>query len=254
MSIIINADDFGVSEDVNAAICECFAKKYIDRTTLMVNMPFADEAVRLSRENQFFEHVGLHLNLTSGKPLTKAMSESLVFCDESGTFHAQFHRNLKQRLYMSSKEVLLIQNELEAQIKKYLDYGFTCSHLDSHHHVHTNLPVLKALIPLILRYDIKTVRIGRNLFHKESAFNVCYKRIYNKKLNRMKVSASQYFGSYDDYVKYFTAPKTDKIEFEKKNRTEIMVHPMYNENQTLVDADLTMNDNWLAIFETRQKE
>ena len=42
LRIIVNADDLGISEDVNAAIAECFAMRYITSTTLMVNMDYAE--------------------------------------------------------------------------------------------------------------------------------------------------------------------------------------------------------------------
>ena len=46
--MIINADDFGYSKAVNMAIVDCFKNKTINRSTIMVNMPCADEAVALS--------------------------------------------------------------------------------------------------------------------------------------------------------------------------------------------------------------
>ena len=41
MSVIVNADDFGISEEVNNAIKLAFERGLIQRTTLMVNMPYA---------------------------------------------------------------------------------------------------------------------------------------------------------------------------------------------------------------------
>lgn len=48
--MIINADDFGYNQSVNRAIDECFKKKLINRTTIMVNMPYAEEAAVLAKE------------------------------------------------------------------------------------------------------------------------------------------------------------------------------------------------------------
>ena len=45
--LIINADDFGISSSVNRAIVYAFSNNMITNTTLMVNMPYADEAVEL---------------------------------------------------------------------------------------------------------------------------------------------------------------------------------------------------------------
>ena len=39
--VIINADDFGYSSQVNEAVAECFRTGVINRTTIMVNMSAA---------------------------------------------------------------------------------------------------------------------------------------------------------------------------------------------------------------------
>lgn len=47
--IIINADDFGISHEVNHAVVYCFKNKMINQTTLLVNMDFTMEAVSLAK-------------------------------------------------------------------------------------------------------------------------------------------------------------------------------------------------------------
>lgn len=51
--IIVNADDFGKTHTINLAIAECFNKGLITNTTIMVNMPFADEAVEIAKQEVF---------------------------------------------------------------------------------------------------------------------------------------------------------------------------------------------------------
>ena len=79
MGIVRNADDFGKSTEINNAILTCFKDGLIDRTTIMVNMPGADEAAELAREEGFFDKVGLHLNLTEGEPLTDEIKQNPLF-------------------------------------------------------------------------------------------------------------------------------------------------------------------------------
>ena len=97
MKTIINADDFGKTQSINSAICECFANGYITSTTLMVNMPFADEAVKLAKENGFWEKVGLHLNLTEGIPMNKKLASFELFCDQDGKFKGTYQSSLLPR-------------------------------------------------------------------------------------------------------------------------------------------------------------
>jgi predicted glycoside hydrolase/deacetylase ChbG (UPF0249 family) len=66
---IVNADDFGMSAEVNRAIVEAFENNVISSTTLMANMPGFDEACELARRHRLVIKIGLHLNLTSGFPI-----------------------------------------------------------------------------------------------------------------------------------------------------------------------------------------
>ncbi len=253
MPLVINADDFGRTEEINQAICECFQLDYIDRTTLMVNMPFADMAVETARNNGFIDKVGLHLNLTAGSPLTEAIRSNPLFCDAEGNFHAGFHKSLKTRLFMSRTDMEQIGEELEAQIGKYLQYGCMLRHVDSHHHVHTDLPVLKALKPLLQTYEMRSIRIGRNLFRGGSLFNRGYKRFYNAQLKKTGLEQTDYFGSMQDLRTYVrTCGAAGKL-FVKQYQTEIMTHPMYDEDGMLVDTSEPMTDTWCMEFGRSQR-
>ncbi len=257
MTVIVNADDFGKSESVNRAITECFAKGMIQRTTIMVNMPAADEAVAIAKEQGFAGRVGIHLNLTEGLPLTLDIRSNPLLCDEKGNFHAGFQRTTKYRLYMDELTIGQIQKELDAQLEKYGAYGFTLWHVDSHHHVHTNYPVLRALKPLAKKYGFSSIRLGRNLFRGGNPMMKLYKILYNRALRKLCRETTDYFGSYKDFASYFslelpppekeraaavknTAEHNAVKNFLSKYRLELMVHPMYDEQDVLVDTDLPM--------------
>ena len=86
-----------MNESVDRAIAAAFNEHLIDRTTLLVNMPFAEEAMELAACNGFAGTVGLHINLTTGRPLTKEMASDPVMCNAAGEFTADFARNIKTR-------------------------------------------------------------------------------------------------------------------------------------------------------------
>ena len=46
--VIVNADDFGSSQSINDAVDYAFKQGIINRTTLMVTRPFAEDAVNQS--------------------------------------------------------------------------------------------------------------------------------------------------------------------------------------------------------------
>lgn len=255
MNLVVNADDFGISEEVNKAIAECFEKGYIDRTTIMVNMPYAREAAVIAEKNGFTDRVGIHINLTAGKPLTEGIAGNAYFCDESGQFNAAFYRNTRLRLHMDRKTVNDIYEEIKAQYEEYLRLGFTLRHVDSHHHVHTNYPVLKALKKVSSKYPLESVRLSRNLYVGGSFPSVCYKKFYNRCLKKICRTTTDYFGSFSDAKTYFdkkTDGSTDTVrKFITDNTLEIMVHPMYSEDGILVDTETPFEEENLLYEKIR---
>lgn len=249
MGIIVNADDFGKSKEVNKAITECFLKGYINRTTAMMNMPGIDEALTLAKENGFIDRVGIHLNLTEGKPLTEGIAKNPLFCDENGMFNAAFYKSTKLRLHMDSKSVKNIYDELKAQLDKYKEFGFSLNHVDSHHHVHTNYPVYKALKRLSSQYDFSSVRLSRNLFTGGGLLQKVYKDFYNTIVKSICKSTTKYFGSYMDLKEYidsaFNADSSAFKAFLADDILEVMVHPMYDNEGVLVDTTVPFEEEIL---------
>src|ERR1700753_2195819 len=71
-TLIINADDFGLSSIVNRAILVSMEKGLVTSTSIMANMPGFDHAIGLVRvHSKLAGRVGVHLNLTEGQPLSK---------------------------------------------------------------------------------------------------------------------------------------------------------------------------------------
>lgn len=226
---IVNGDDFGKNGAVNRAITECFERRILTGTTLMVNMPGADEAVGLAYEYGFEEAVGLHLNLTSGIPLTDEIKRCRRFCRKNGHFNAEFEQHTASRLSITREESRALSVEIEAQIQKYIGYGLPTRHLDSHHHVHTDRSVMKVLMPLLKKYNIRSVRLSRNLFKKINPAKKIYKDLFNNRLKREIAVTTDYFGSYADL-------KNAGKSIRDGSSVEIMLHPMYDDKNLLTDS------------------
>jgi UPF0249 protein VP2633 len=230
MKIITNADDFGLSEDVNRAIDIIINDGKIDRTTLMVNMPYTIQAVKMAKDGNYFSKVGLHINLIEGTPLTKDIKKTKI-CNKNGEFNGLFFKKLSHRLWINRNERYAVSKEIEAQIKRFIDFGFDTIHLDSHQHTHTNLSILFIVLRLAKIYGFKTVRLSRNIPKKEiTGMKSIYKSFINKKIMRYNKNNNQFFGSKLDFEK-------EKIWDEKKCRNtliEVMIHPVLR-NCRIVD-------------------
>ena len=66
--LILNADDFGLTEGVNEGIIRAHREGVLTSTTLMANAPAFDDAVQRARANRELG-VGCHLVLAGGPPV-----------------------------------------------------------------------------------------------------------------------------------------------------------------------------------------
>ena len=83
-TLIVNADDFGLSASVNAGIVHAHVAGIVTSTTLLANGAAFVEAVALARRHPTLG-VGVHLDLVEGRPLSApATVGSLV--DPDGAF------------------------------------------------------------------------------------------------------------------------------------------------------------------------
>jgi len=152
--LIVNADDFGISEGVNRGIVEAHRQGILTSTTLMANMPAFEQAIALSSENPDLG-VGIHLNLTAGVPLLPT-SEVSTLVSEDGRF-LRMGVALRQ-LTLGRLDLQQVEAELGAQVEKSLAAGIVPTHLDSHHHLHTHPALQPTAISLALRHGIGGVR------------------------------------------------------------------------------------------------
>lgn len=233
MRFIINADDFGYSSKVNKAIQHAIKEGLISSTTILVNMPFFEEAVALAKRENFIDRVGIHLNLFEGKPLTREMQECRLFCDEHKNFQGEKDengvfqgkkRNIFDPLRMDSS---IIYNELSAQIEKALDAGIRPTHLDSHGQLHTNFFIGNIVINLAIKYNISSIRINSNLRKRKNVFSEFEIMLYNMRIKRHGIKCVNYVG---------TIPEVTSRLPKLTGTVEIIVHPIFK-NGTIEDAE-----------------
>ncbi len=151
--LIVNADDFGLSQRINHGIVQAHRAGIVTSASLTAVGRAFHRAVAHCRALPTLD-VGVHLTLVAGRPLG-AGSSSLVGAD--GRFPAGAGAFLRRWLTGGIRRADL-RAELSAQIERILDHGIRVSHLDSHQHVHA-LPVIYDLtLELAARYRIPFVR------------------------------------------------------------------------------------------------
>ncbi len=136
--LIINADDFGFTRDVNAGIIQAHREGVLTSATLMANGDAFDDAVRLAHETPTLD-IGCHLVLVQGCSVLDA------------------------RLLPETPLRLIFQKidayaELRAQIQRILAAGIRPTHLDSHKHTHLLPSVFRAVVRLAKEFSIPYIR------------------------------------------------------------------------------------------------
>ena len=231
--IIVNADDFGMSTEINRAIVEAFQENVISSTTLMTNMPGFAEACELAHCHRLLGKIGVHLNLTAGYPLSNPIRGCSRLCDNTGKF-----RSRQTRLWLSAEERFAVETEMEAQVRACLDRGMRPTHLDSHHHVHTEWAIGAAVIAVARRYGIRAIRLSRNCGPGIDWARKFYKLAYNSRLRIYGLAKTQYFGSSAD-VKEILATASGDVE--------VMVHLACEDTGDTLDRCCDIgHEHWFA--------
>ena len=224
MNVVLNADDFGLSPDVNRAILICFEQRLISSATIMPNMPAFEDAVRLSFANDFVDRIGVHLNLTAGTPLTDPIRQCPAFCTPAGEFRRRRH------YLITPSQRRLLSNEVRAQIQRCRDVGLPVTHLDSHHHSHTEPGKFAAIRPVLEEMKIQSVRLSRNVdpLPRHSPRAV-WKSVFNSQLRKRNWQSVDYFGCVGSFRRLLAAGRID-------NRSiEVECHPGFDSRGRLVD-------------------
>jgi len=137
--LIVNADDFNLTEGVTRGIIHGHRNGIITSTTVMVNLPGLERSRDLARETSGLG-LGLHVNLTLGAPVLPAGAvPSLV--DGAGHF-------VRDRTWVGeSGAEPEIQAEVAAQARRFEEvFGQPPTHLDTHYHMHRLPRVFAAVV------------------------------------------------------------------------------------------------------------
>ncbi|MCB2212943.1 ChbG/HpnK family deacetylase [bacterium] len=157
MRLIVNADDLGMSREVNDATFALIDQGLITSSTIMANAPAFEDAVHRAQE---FPQVsfGVHLNLTQFAPLSDP-DRLRPLLNEDGEFQNPLNLSALNRGLATA-----ILDEWTAQVQRVREAGVNVSHIDSHHHVHMSWALLRVLTELQKRLDIHRVRAPKTVF------------------------------------------------------------------------------------------
>ena len=154
--LIINADDYGVSREVDEAIEELIAAGCLTDVSVLANGPRVELAIEKLRSSPGVS-VGVHLNVVEFQPLSDSrVVEWLI--DRDGNFVGL--SGLLRRWGRHPGEVSrAIAVEWERQIRYLLDAGLEITHVDSHRHLHALPGAWGIALRLCRDYGIGAMRL-----------------------------------------------------------------------------------------------
>jgi len=210
--LIINADDFGFTRDVNEGIVYAHREGVLTSTTLMANGDAFDDAVRLAKQTPTLD-IGAHLvlvqgnSLLDGRPLPETPRALLAVLARGG---------------------LNAYAELKAQIEKIRTAGLPISHFDSHKHTHLVPSVFRAVVKLAHEFGVPwvrlpldtTVRLGKPL---TAAGNQYYRRL----TRGANVKFTDHFLGFHLTGSLSEATMAEALNKLEEGVTEFMCHPGY---------------------------
>ncbi len=176
--LIVNADDFGISEEVNDAVIRAHREGVLTSTSLMVTGAAFEQAVELAKENPGLA-VGIHLVTVVGQSVLPH-SEIPTLVDEQGNF-SNNPTLAGLKYYFSSRARRELRKELAAQFEKFHSTGLRLSHIDGHLHLHAHPVIFRAALELGVKYDALRMRVPSEERQLALAFdraNILRKTIY----------------------------------------------------------------------------
>jgi predicted glycoside hydrolase/deacetylase ChbG (UPF0249 family) len=219
--LIINADDFGFTRDVNAGIIKAHREGVLTSATLMANGAAFEDAVQLARSTPSLD-LGCHLVLVQGPAV--AGGEMLPETP---------HRLLG----VLAQGKLDVYKELRAQIEKVLTAGVSPTHLDSHKHTHLVPGIFATVVRLAHEFSIPYVRLP---FDCSSRLGRLTDRLagpyYRRVLRRENVHTTDHFRGFQLTGSLTEETFAAALTALPEGSTEFMCHPGFLGNELAQSA------------------
>lgn len=258
---IFNADDFGISKGVNAAIVKAHREGILNSASLMINQKYAAEAVKLAKEMPELE-MGLHVNLTNEYPAASAQEIPLLV-DGQGKFKNGFVNLLLLSFFKPRQLRQQVEIEMRAQIAKYLTTGLPLQHLDSHRHVHMIPQIFKAMRKLQKEFEVPRIRVMNENIFNTLKYNHNKSWLFDGALIKyVLLRFLCWWNGYKNDVYFYTLMYTCKIAKEQFSgvkipqgykAVEIMIHPGMPEIDKQYPEDV-WDENILSPYRTVELE
>ena len=155
-SVILSADDFGLSEAVNEGIERAHREGLLSTASLMIAGPAAADAIARARRLPELR-VGLHLVVIEG-PATLPPAEIPALVDPRGQFPShQLRLGLRYFFGLDARRQLAA--EIRAQFAAFAATGLRLDHANAHKHMHLHPTIGALLLRIGSGFGLQAVRV-----------------------------------------------------------------------------------------------
>lgn len=232
--LIVNADDFGLHEHINAGIIESHLRGCVTSTTIMAGGAAFNHAVNLAKRCPKLS-VGVHLTLVELDPVARGHNDTLL------TRHGSLlpnHREFTKKFFRGAIKKDHIAHELRCQMQKVVGCGLSISHIDSHRHLHV-LPGMAGIIASIAReFSVSKIRLPSEAFWYFKAGRPAFTRVMtrsfitgcsyitDRQYKKAGFSSPQYFYGMSEGGRMLHSKLLTIIQSLPDGVSEIMVNPV----------------------------
>jgi predicted glycoside hydrolase/deacetylase ChbG (UPF0249 family) len=233
--LIVNADDFGLTEGINRGIIDGFKDGIITSASLIPTMPAFEHAVKLAMANPDLD-IGVHLSLTVGKPCSNSNRLSSIL--QQGEFIRSYVSVIRS-ICVNRVDIEDIKNEMSRQIRKVQEVGLKVSHVDSHQHIHMVPHIFGLLLELMKEHEVPFLRIPDELVSTRMLLTIkgwglfilgLAGKVSRRKAVRAGVSTAQRFRGLFCSESMSLRDLTHVLESLEPGISELMCHPGYNDD------------------------
>jgi predicted glycoside hydrolase/deacetylase ChbG (UPF0249 family) len=186
--LIVNADDFGLTEKVSEAILHAHHEGIVTSTSVLALAPAFERSVALLADAPSLG-TGAHLAVVGEDPPLCPAGNIPTLVDRRGRLWSSW-RVFLSRAAAGRIDPDDLRRELDAQYDAIAGAGVQVDHFDTHQNLHLWPMVADAVLELGERHDVKVVRVTRS--SERGPIGVTVRRLARRLEDRLDVRGWRY--------------------------------------------------------------
>jgi chitin disaccharide deacetylase len=183
--LIVSADDYGLSLEVNEAVERAHRSGILRSASLMVAAPATADAIRRARDLPSLR-VGLHLVLVNGHPILPP-KDVAALVDRDGAFPSNLvGAGFRYFFHPGARRAL--EAEIRAQFEAFARSGLHLDHVNAQNHMHVHPTVLGIMLKVGRDYGMQAVRIPQE--PRDAAFLRPWLALMRRRLHDAKITTN----------------------------------------------------------------